>query len=97
MKKFISLGLVLGLASTTLLADAAALYKRCATCHGINGEKVALGNSKIIKNMTKQELADAMFGYQKGTYGRAMKGLMVGQVRSLSKADIETIANHIGK
>jgi len=72
-------------------------YAKCAGCHGANGEKVALGKSKIIKDMTKAEIITAMNGYKDGSYGGPMKGLMKGQVATLSAADIEAIANQIGK
>jgi len=94
MKTTLSIGLLLTLISTASFADA---YANCKGCHGVNGEKVALGKSKIIKDMTKSEIEDSLLGYQNGTYGRSMKGLMVGQVRSLSAADIKSIANQIGK
>ena len=97
MRKILLTTVALGFTATTLMADGAALYKRCAGCHGASGEKVAMGKSKIIKDMTKKELADAMVGYKNGTYGGAMKGLMAGQVKTLSQGDIEAIANHIGK
>ncbi|WP_320036173.1 c-type cytochrome [Halarcobacter sp.] len=72
-------------------------YAKCVACHGANGEKVALGKSKIIKDMTKAEIVSALNGYKDGSYGGAMKGLMKGQVASLSDTDIEAIANQIGK
>ncbi len=72
-------------------------YAKCIGCHGVNGEKVALGKSKIIKDMTKQEFIVALKGYKDGTYGGPMKGLMKGQVASLSDADMEAIANKIAK
>lgn len=97
MKKIISIGLLVGLVSTISLADAATAYKKCVACHGANGEKVALGKSKIIKDMAKADIESALLGYQNGTYGGAMKGLMVGQVKMLSTADIKDIANKIGK
>ncbi|RXJ60131.1 c-type cytochrome [Candidatus Marinarcus aquaticus] len=73
------------------------VYKKCAACHGANGEKAALGKSKIIKDMTKAEIVTAMKGYKDGSYGGPMKGLMKGQANPLSDADIEAIANFIGK
>jgi cytochrome c553 len=72
-------------------------YQKCVGCHGANGEKAALGKSKIIKDMSKTEIIAAMNGYKDGSYGGAMKGLMKGQTASLSAADIEAIANQIGK
>lgn len=73
------------------------IYKKCVACHGANGEKAALGKSKIIKDMTKAEIVAAMKGYKDGTYGGPMKGLMKGQANPLSDADIQAIADYIGK
>lgn len=73
-------------------------YAKCIGCHGANGEKAAMGGkSKIIKDMTKADFIAAMKGYKDGSYGGPMKGLMKGQVSSLSDADIEAIANKIAK
>ena len=72
-------------------------YAKCVACHGANGEKVALGTSKIIKDMPKAEFIAAIKGYQDGTYGGKMKGLMVGQVKGLDDATIEAIADQIIK
>jgi cytochrome c len=98
MKKVLLAGVVvLGLFSNVCAEDGAALYKKCASCHGQAGEKVALGKSKIIKDMSEQEMVTAMKGYQDGSYGGAMKGLMKGQVASLNGEQIEAIAKHIAK
>jgi cytochrome c len=72
-------------------------YAKCAGCHGANGEKAALGKSKIIKDLTKAEFVAALKGYQDGTYGGAMKGLMAGQVKGLDDAAIQAIADQIAK
>ena len=93
MKKVIVLLAVLGL-STMSMADA---FKKCAGCHGANGEKKALGKSKVISDMSKADIKSAIHGYKDGTYGGPMKGLMKGQVASLSDADIDAIAAKIGK
>ncbi|MDD2639976.1 MAG: c-type cytochrome [Arcobacteraceae bacterium] len=92
MKKIVILSTLL--ACSLFATD---VYKKCAGCHGANGEKVALGKSKIIKDMTKAEIVAAMKGYKDGSYGGPMKGLMKGQSAPLSDADIEAIANFIGK
>jgi len=75
----------------------AAPYSKCIGCHGANGEKKALGKSKVMKDMTKAEIVTALNGYKDGSYGGAMKGLMKGQVATLSAADIKAIADKIGK
>jgi len=84
---------------TTILACAAFAnpYAKCAGCHGANGEKAALGKSKIIKDMSKAEFISALKGYKDGSYGGPMKGLMKGQVATLSDADMEAIAGKIAK
>jgi cytochrome c-type protein NapB len=69
----------------------------CAGCHGANFEKSALGKSKIVKDMTKDEIVKALKGYKDGSYGGAMKGLMKGQVAKLSDDDINAIAEKFGK
>lgn len=88
--------LVLGLLTASVAsADA---FKQCAVCHGKTGERAALGGkSKVIKDMTKAEIASSLHGYKNGTYGGAMKAMMVKQVENLSDADIEAISNQIGK
>ncbi len=93
MKKVLVLLAVLGLSSVAM-ADP---YKKCASCHGANGEKSALNKSKIIAEMSKADIAAALHGYKDGTYGGPMKGLMKGQVAGLSEADITAIAEKIGK
>lgn len=84
---------------TSILACAAFAnpYAKCVGCHGANGEKVAMGKSKIIKDMTKADFIAAMKGYKDGSYGGPMKALMKGQAMPLSDADIEAIANQIAK
>ena len=93
MKKVFIFLAVVGLSSVSM-ADA---FAKCAGCHGQAGEKKALGKSKIIKDMTHAEIEAALHGYKDGTYGGPMKGLMKGQVKSLSDADITAIATKIGK
>ena len=95
LKTLVIAGAIIG--STTLMADGASLYKKCAGCHGQTGEKVALGKSKVIKDMSKADIVVALKGYKDGTYGGAMKGLMKGQVAKLADADIQAIADVIGK
>jgi cytochrome c len=87
--------MILGISAALLAADGSELFKKCAACHGTNGEKVALGKSKIIKDLSKDEIVTALTGYQNGTYGGAMKALMKGQVATLNTQQIETLAEYI--
>ena len=78
-------------------ADGAALFTKCAGCHGAKGEKHALGKSNIIAGQSKADLVKKIKGYQDGSYGGAMKGLMVSQVKGLNDAQIEALADYISK
>ncbi|PLY11259.1 MAG: cytochrome C [Arcobacter sp.] len=84
---------------TSILACAAfaAPYDKCVACHGANGEKAAMGKSKVLSDMSKADIVSSLKGYQDGTYGGPMKGLMKGQVTGLSDADINAIAEKVGK
>ncbi len=85
------------MATAACAANGQALYAKCAGCHGPKGGKVALGNSKIIKDMSKADFVNALKGYKNGTYGGAMKGVMTGQAAGLSEADMQAIADFIVK
>lgn len=98
MKKILlGLGVVAAIAVGAIAEDGAALYKKCAACHGAAGEKSALGKSKIIKSMSAADITNALKGYKDGSYGGASKGLMKGQVASLNDAQITAIATFISK
>ena len=75
--------------------DASALYKKCSSCHGVNAEKKALNKSDIIQNWDSAKIENALKGYQDGTYGGTMKGLMKSQTRTLTDKDIEALAKYI--
>ncbi|MGB5964600.1 MAG: c-type cytochrome [Sulfurimonadaceae bacterium] len=89
--------LLLGITSILAAADGAALYKKCASCHGNAGEKHALNKSKIINEMSKDEIVTALKGYKDGTYGGPMKALMKGQIAAYDDAQIDTVAAFIAK
>ena len=90
-KTLVTLSVVAIAATSTFAANTAA----CVGCHGANFEKVALGKSKVVQNMTKENIVAALKGYKDGSYGGAMKGVMKGQADKLSDADIEAIATQI--
>jgi cytochrome c553 len=87
------------IAASLLVASAAfaGSYDKCVTCHGANGEKAAMGKSKIIKDMTKADFVSALKGYKDGTYGGATKGLMTAQVKDMDEATMNEIAATIIK
>ena len=69
----------------------------CKGCHGQNFEKVALGKSKIVKDMKVAEVEKVLLGYKTGTYGGSMAGLMKGQVAKYSDKELVEVANLVGK
>ena len=73
------------------------LFTKCAGCHGNKAQKHALGVSKIIAGWSAKKIEDALHGYKNGTFGGVMKGVMKGQVSSLSDKDIKVLANYISK
>lgn len=99
MKKLILASLLLGvyLFASEAVATGEVSYKKCASCHGLSGEKKALGKSKIISEMTNKEIVTALTGYKDGTYGGQMKAIMIGQVKNLTSNDIKLIADFIVK
>lgn len=89
--QLIFLGL-LSILSISLNADIN--IHKCQSCHGVNGEKKALGKSKIIQKLSEKEIVKAIKGYQKGTYGGNFKGVMKGQVANLTNEDIKKAAKY---
>ena len=94
MKKVLIAVGFLGLTSL-FAADGASIYKKCAGCHGANGEKPALGKSEVITGWEASKTIAALNGYKDGTYGKAMKGVMKGQVARLDDAKIKLLADYI--
>jgi len=95
VKKLILTSIVTLAASSALMAGVNPAA--CKGCHGANWEKKALGKSKVVANMTHDEIATSLKGYKAGTYGGPMKGVMKGQVAKYSDADLDAFAQTIGK
>lgn len=81
------------LLSTLAIADVN--LGSCKGCHGQNWEKVALGKSKVVRDMSQKDIATALKGYKLGTYGASMAGIMKGQVAKYSISDLEAVAKKI--
>ena len=89
---------IIAIATLGLLsvASSAVDTKACAGCHGANFEKSAMGKSKIVKDLSKEDIVKALKGYKDGSYGHsAMKAVMAGQAKKLSDDDITAIADSI--
>ncbi len=95
MKKA-TLALMLAGAASLVMADGAALFKKCAGCHGAKGEKKALGKSAVIGGMDVATLVEDLKQYKAGKRNAHGMGMMMkSQVQSLSDADIQALAEYI--
>ncbi len=95
MKK---IALTMIVAGACAFAAAPASYTTCKGCHGEHGEKNTMVPQSKPAEMTKAEVKAALEGYKAGTvnkYGKAM--MMKGQVARLTPAQIDELANFIGK
>lgn len=89
---------LLGLSVMLSAADGGALYQKCAACHGLKGEKAALGKSEVIAGWSSAKTIEALKGYKAGTRNtKGMGALMKGQSAALSDADMKALADHIAK
>lgn len=69
-----------------------ALYKnKCVSCHGQNGELVARGTSRVIKDLNLSDFELAIRDYNLGTYDRGMAFVMAPYANSLTKRDIKNV------
>jgi len=96
MKKIALALLVTGV--SLMAADGAALFKKCAACHGAHGEKKALGKSAVIGGTDTATIEADLKGYKAGTTNKkGMGALMKGQVASYSDADIAAVSAYISE
>ena len=74
-----------------------ALFKTCASCHGLKGEKEALGKSQVITGWDKNRVIKALNGYKDRSYGGVLKNLMKPHVETKTPEQIEGLADYISK
>jgi len=95
MKK---IALALIFAGTSIaMADGAALYAKCAGCHGADGKTKALGKSDPIAGLAADVVVKDLQGYKAGTLNKhGMGGVMKGQA-NMSDDDMKAVAEYISK
>jgi len=95
----IKLAILKSLVSASLLVGAdqgkEVYYQKCVSCHGVNGEKEAIGTSRAINTLSQEEVKNALTGYANDTYGGKFKNLKRGMARTLSKEDIDALSVYI--
>jgi cytochrome c553 len=80
---------------TPLEEKGSKLTNECYHCHGGMWELTQRVGSKPVKDMTKDEITKALYGYKDKNYGDNLKDVMENQVRDLGKEDIDTIVEYI--
>ena len=94
--KLLSLLAVVALSSTLYGAeDGAALYKKCAGCHGAKGEGKSIFPK--IAGQSQAELSKKLNAYKNNSYGKARKTMMRPNVQNLSTQEITQIAEVVAK
>lgn len=96
MKKLLIIAALGCLGVSAYAADAATLYKKCASCHGAKADVVHLKKVPALKSISKAERLKYMKEYAAGTrnaYG--MGAIMNLNLKGLTEADFEAIENYI--
>lgn len=73
----------------------AASVAQCASCHGQHFEKIAMGTSKVVKDMSEHDIIQALKGYRDGNATGALVDIMRQQSKDLDDKYIEAIAKLI--
>ena len=68
---------------------------KCAPCHGADGS--GKGTYPRLAGQHKDTLLLKLSGYKDGSYGKEQKAIMQGQVKALSDAQIQGLAEHIAQ
>lgn len=93
MKKLVGV-VVLGV--SLFGASGGDIFKKCVSCHGVDGKNKAI-SGKIIAGQKEADLIKKLTGYKKGSFGGAKKGMMTSALKPLSDGDIKGVAKHISK
>jgi cytochrome c553 len=88
--------ILLALASSVYGKTGASLYNVCKGCHGLKGERPALGVSAIIRGQSPALTVKQLKGYRAGVLDQhGMGKLMNKYAKKLSDKDIEALARYI--
>ncbi|AJC87519.1 cytochrome c553 [Campylobacter insulaenigrae] len=96
MKKLIVLSALACLGVSTYAADGAALYKKCAVCHGAKAEKMYLNKVPALNSLTSAERLQYMKEYSEGkrnAYGQG--AIMKINLKGLTEDDFKAIEAYI--
>ncbi|NOQ31610.1 MAG: c-type cytochrome [Helicobacteraceae bacterium] len=82
--------------ATLSASEGKTLFAKCASCHGANAEKKALGKSAVIAGLSVATLESDLKAYKAGKLDKnGMGALMKSQTAALSDAQISELAKYI--
>lgn len=84
--------------SQAVLSNAEVLYRKCSTCHGLKGDKVAPGSvgNVLIANLGENEIIKLLEEYKARTLNKGGAAVtMYLQASNLSIEDMEALAKYI--
>lgn len=95
MKKFVLTLLITG--ATLMAADGAAMFQdQCAICHGVDGKKMTLNETRPIAGLDKTAMLSYLKAYKAGILNKnGMGDLMKAQMAGYSDADMEVLAAYV--
>jgi mono/diheme cytochrome c family protein len=96
--KLIKIGLALCTASLLYGSSAKSMYtQNCASCHGVNGDTKAMGTSKAIKDMSVEDIENAVVDYASGERKAPsfVKNAKATFMRSHTKEELHELAVYI--
>ncbi len=78
-----------------LAVDGAILAKKCQSCHGVNYDKHALGESPDISRYSAKKLINELNEVREETPDDANARIMKEQIKGFSDAEIKAVAEYI--
>jgi len=82
--------------SLTMMANGAELYKKCAGCHGEQGEKNALSKSVVIAGQESNLTIKELTAYKNGELDQyGLGNIMKLQLSTVAEEEIQELAEYI--
>ncbi len=87
---------VLSSSVTIFASEGEKIFKKCAICHGLDGEKKSLNVSEKIVGWSADKVIKKLHGYKNGKIDKYGFGkMMMGQATKLDDKQMEIVAKYI--
>ncbi len=94
----IKIGLTLFAVSFLSASPANTIYaQKCASCHGVNGDMKTMGTTKMIKEMSVEEIEKAVISYASGERKALpfVKSVKEAFMKNCTKEELHELATYI--